>query len=204
MMLCGIDPGLTGALALIRETAAGDAISFFDTPVLEIKTKQRTHRVIDIAEIANILMRELGRNAEAHVYIEKVSAAPIGMKGRGNQMCPVCHRTPQPGATSTFNFGMGFGMWQGVLAGLQLPVTLVHPRTWKSAVMKDMGQEKGASIIRAKQLYPMASPSLNLVKHHGRADALLIAHWGRGQRGRSAADDFDDDDRESLFGGGTT
>ena len=37
--------------------------------------------------------------------------------------------------------------------------------------------EKGASLVTARTLYPSAP--LKLAKHHNRAEALLIAHYGR-------------------------
>ena len=177
MKIIGIDPGLSGAACILGIDGPFRNPVFVDTPVLEVKGSKKTFHVIDTAEIVNMLMREVGRGTHVQAVLEKVSAAPIGMKGRGVQPCPVCHRTPQPGSTSSFNFGVGFGIWQGVLAGLQIPYTLVHPATWKSLLMRDRGKDKGASIIRAKELYPMAAASLNLKKHHGRADALLLAHY---------------------------
>jgi hypothetical protein len=73
---------------------------------------------------------------------------------------------------------MGFGIWLGVIAGLLLPVEMVHPRTWKATLMRDMGKEKDASRVKAMQMYPLAAKNLSLKKHHGRADALLIATYG--------------------------
>jgi crossover junction endodeoxyribonuclease RuvC len=144
------------------------SVIFVDTPTLTLKAKgakAKSHRMMDAAECVNILMRELGRNANVVIALEKVSAAPI--EGR------------RQGTSSMFSFGMGFGIWIGILAGLQLPYTLVHPATWKASLMRDQAKEKSASILRAKQLYPQAAPCLNLVKHHGRADALLLAHYAR-------------------------
>jgi crossover junction endodeoxyribonuclease RuvC len=116
---------------------------------------------MDCAEIVNILMREVSGGAEITVAIERVASMP----GQG--------------VASMFNFGMGFGMWQGILCALQIPYTLVHPVTWKKAIMRDMGKEKEASIIRAKQLYPHASSQLARKKDDGRADALLLAHYAK-------------------------
>ena len=141
-VLLGIDPGLDGACCFFDTSS--NLIRFTDTPTLVVQSAKRDHREIDAAEIVNMLMREIGRNGQVHAILEKVSAAPIGMKQRGGTVCPACGRGPSPGATSTFNFGMGFGIWKGVLAGLQIPFTLVHPATWKSKIMRDMGKGKGA------------------------------------------------------------
>ncbi len=98
-----------------------------------------------------------------HVYLEKVHAMP------GN------------GVSSMFSFGENFGFWQGVLTTLKLPHTLVSPQTWKRVMMMDMGKEKEASVTRAIQLFPATAPFLQRKKDHNRADALLLAAYGRGK-----------------------
>ena len=86
---------------------------------------------------------------------------------------------PGQGIASTARYMTGYGQILGILAGLYIPKTLVHPRTWKTKMMKDMPKEKGASILRCQQLYPeFAKEFLTLKKHHGRADAILIAAYG--------------------------
>jgi predicted RNase H-like nuclease (RuvC/YqgF family) len=39
MYICGIDPGLAGALAILDDTGA--LVSLYDTPVLTLSTKSR-------------------------------------------------------------------------------------------------------------------------------------------------------------------
>jgi crossover junction endodeoxyribonuclease RuvC len=155
MRYIGIDPGLTGAVAIIEENGA---IRLFDTPTLTVKSGKKLHRQMDGAQIVDLLMREIGIGRSTTV-LEKVSAMP----GQG--------------VSSTFNFGMGYGMWQGILVALRQPYTLVHPATWKKRLMADMGKEKEASIVRAKQLYPFIASQLSRKMDHGRADALLLAHY---------------------------
>lgn len=82
---------------------------------------------------------------------------------------------PKQGIASTFKYGVGYGAILGVLAALQIPYTLVSPRVWKKAFHL-IGKDKEASRKLAIQWYPMAD--LHLKKHHGRAEALLIARWG--------------------------
>ena len=81
------------------------------------------------------------------------------------------------GATSSFNFGMNFGMWIGICAASELPYQLVPPATWKGALMRDMSKEKDASRVKAMQMYPKTAKDLTRKKDHGRADALLMAVW---------------------------
>jgi hypothetical protein len=114
------------------------------------------------------LLQGISANEEVLVTIEKVNAMPgMGDNGERRSM----------GATSAFNFGMGFGVWMGIIAALRLPVQQVHPRTWKARMMADMDKDKDASRVKAMQLYPQAAKGLSLKKHHGRADALLMAAY---------------------------
>lgn len=59
--------------------------------------------------------------------------------------------------------------------GLEIPYTLIHPATWKRIMMKDMDKGKMASIVRAIQLFP----TVDIGKKDGRAEALLIAVYGK-------------------------
>lgn len=149
------------------------AVTLYDTPTLEIQSGKRKKHVMASAKIVDILMREVGRCANVVICLEKASANPMSIPGKPGEKERV------QGTVSMFSYGEGFGIWQGILAGLQLPYTLVHPRTWKTQIMRDMGKEKGASIVRACQLYPMAADRLTRKKDHGRSDALLLAHYGR-------------------------
>jgi hypothetical protein len=167
--IVGIDPGLTGAIVLIDSF---ENIQFWDTPVLAIETGKKVKNVINIAEAAEILFSI----DPALVIIEKVQAMPgkpsAALAAQGEKFQTM-------GATSAFNFGMGYGIWLGILGAYQFPYTQVHPATWKKATMEGMGKEKDASRLRAMQLYPGVTEMLKLKKHHGRADALLLAHYGK-------------------------
>ena len=156
MHIIGIDPGLTGAVAILPEGL------FFDTPTASVK-KGSSKKVYLVAEMVTILA--IVDRDNAHVYIEDV------------------HAMPGQGVSSTFSFGRGYGLWEGIVAALGIPYTLVSPVRWKRAMMDGMGKEKGASRVRAGQLFPQFADLLGLVKHHGRADALLIAEYGRRQQG---------------------
>lgn len=166
----GIDPGLSGAVAVITNSGR---ILFADTPVIKMKVGKSTKSQINIPAAVAILQK-IKTHADQeqvpiNVVIEKVNAMP-----------PIGGRRTM-GTTSAFNFGMGFGIWLGILAALQIPYTLVAPVTWKKKMMEGMTKEKGASIQRATQLFPQAAGQLTRVKDHGRSDALLLAAFGMPQ-----------------------
>ena len=171
MHISGIDPGLTGAVAILPEGL------FFDTPTASVK-KGSSKKVYLVAEMASFI-RSFGDSSDphSHVYIEDV------------------HAMPGQGVSSTFNFGRGLGLWEGIVAALGIPYTMVTPQAWKKEMMSGMGgKDKGASCVRAGQLFPLLAEQLTrekargrgLVFLHGRADALLIAEYGRRQQGDAA------------------
>ena len=157
MRTLGIDPGKNGAVALLDDN--GRILKIWDTPTLKIGTKV----VYDTAAMANIIVPY----AQAHVAIEKVGAMP----GQG--------------VTSMFEFGLGFGLWQGIVAAWRMPVTFYTPQKWKGSVLAGMPPGKGSSLVRAKQLWP-TSEFFSRKKDEGRAEAALIAHYHQLQVSRHA------------------
>jgi crossover junction endodeoxyribonuclease RuvC len=166
-LFIGIDPGISGALCAIDSKTR--EVSFWDTPVVTIRSGKTFKNTMDCHTAMRIL-QSLDRSDGILVTIEKVNAMPSipGPDGVARSM----------GATSSFNFGMNFGMWIGICAASELPYQLVHPATWKAALMKDMGREKDASRVKAMQLYPYTAKDLARKKDHARGDALLLAHYG--------------------------
>ena len=149
-MRIGIDPGNTGAIALL---SGSKLVSLSDMPLMANGKKQQ----INAAELASIVedMKLIG--GEVTAVVERVGAMP----GQG--------------VSSMFNFGMGYGVIQGVLAATGTPYILVTPQAWK----KEAGlisKDKDMARTLAQQLFPDAP--LARKKDIGRADAILIAHFG--------------------------
>lgn len=82
------------------------------------------------------------------------------------------HSSPQMGVASAFTFGRGYGVIQGVLAGLKLRYDLVEPKRWQLALGCMSGGDKNITKARAAALYPEFKIT------HAVADALLIATYG--------------------------
>lgn len=149
----GIDPGLSGAIAVLTD----DSLQIHDMPVMTVDRNGKAKRQVSANELAELL--NLYADKDCHVYCERVSA----MAGQG--------------VTSVFSFGRSFGMIEGILAALKMPVTFVAPATWTRAIGRGPG--KDASRARAMELFPNYEYFFKRVKDDGRADAALIAHWGR-------------------------
>lgn len=151
----GIDPGLSGAIALWDDGI--EALCVWDMPVAKMARKN----VIDEHELVSI-MANIG--VPDHAYIELV------------------HAMPRQGTVSMFSFGQGFGIVKGIVAALAWPATYVSPQSWQAKMQVAKG--KDASRIRASQLLPRYSALFQRVKDNGRSDAALIALFGAGQRSR--------------------
>jgi crossover junction endodeoxyribonuclease RuvC len=149
----GIDPGLSGAIAVLTD----DSLQIHDMPVMTVDRNGKAKRQVSANELAELLNLYAGK--DCHVYCERVSA----MAGQG--------------VTSVFSFGRSFGMIEGILAALKMPVTFVAPAAWTRAIGRSPG--KDASRARAMELFPNYEYFFKRVKDDGRADAALIAHWGR-------------------------
>lgn len=84
------------------------------------------------------------------------------------------HTMPGQGIASSGKFMRAAGAIEAVGALVGDTLTLVRPQVWKR-FHRLIGMEKSASLDMARSIWPDAQ--LRLAKHHGRADALLIALW---------------------------
>jgi crossover junction endodeoxyribonuclease RuvC len=179
----GVDPGKSGALALLDEN--GNPVEVLDYPGDDIKLA----RMID--ELILLMQKpEYSNSLERKVSI---LCPPIEIKAAIEDV-----NSFQMGRQSAFNFGKNVGQWQGVLAANNIPYEFVRPQVWqkgqlrlqdgwtfrekKNRKTKQIERVKAidtkiASLVGARRKYP--SIELHLKKHHGRADALLIAEWLR-------------------------
>jgi crossover junction endodeoxyribonuclease RuvC len=83
---------------------------------------------------------------------------------------------PGQGVASVFKFGQAYGALRAILACLEIPYHLVTPGKWKNYFHLDRDKEKSRAL--ALRLWPVAAPQFSLKKHHGRAEAALIARYG--------------------------
>jgi len=82
---------------------------------------------------------------------------------------------PGQGISSSGKFMRAFGAIEAVAALLSDRVDMVLPQAWKKVM--GVTAEKEKSLVMARNLFPDAM--LKLKKHHGRAEALLIAEYAR-------------------------
>jgi crossover junction endodeoxyribonuclease RuvC len=152
-MLVGIDPGLSGAVAVLDDD--GRLVALHDTPTLTLRVARGTRQAYDLPGLV-ALVQPYARDS-VHAILEESQAMP----GQG--------------VRSMFTTGLGFGIWLGILAALQIPYTRIRPADWKRALGL-LGKDKEHARLRAQQIFPRAD--LRRKKDHGRAEAVLLAWYG--------------------------
>lgn len=160
-----IDPGVEGALVVLAD---GAVEAVYDLPV----TRDRTLSWIDGGRLLSLLIEIRDGGEPLTAVVERVQPMNKRIPGKGGKEFK--------GVSGGFSQGMTFG---SILSALQCAccrIEFAHPATWK----RDMGlsdskatqtQRKHASLHKARLLFPDAP--LGLVKHHNRAEALLIGYW---------------------------
>lgn len=155
----GIDPGKTGAIAVLD--SYGTLAEIHDMPY-------EGGEVVGV-HLADIFDATLSGFADpSHaitVWVEKVGAMP------------------KQGLATTWKFAQGYGTILGVCAAVGVRTKRVTPPVWKRAMK--VGTDKGTSRRLACELWPSWSNSFRRVKDDGRAEAALIAEYGRRQELRS-------------------
>jgi hypothetical protein len=91
-------------------------------------------------------------------------------------MVELVHSMPKQGVASAFNFGMAFGVVRGVIGALQIPLHLATPGKWKKHFRLTSDKEQSREL--AIRLFPGSGFQFNRKKHHGRAEAALLARFG--------------------------
>jgi hypothetical protein len=157
--ICGIDPGLKGALAFADVTETGfSRITVYDMPVSDLVDGR------DQPDEDGIL---------AIFDIEKPETAVLEHVGP----------RPRSGSASEWRFAMGFGALRGCLRawfraqGSGPGVHLVTSKVWKAPF--SLSQDKALSLALARSVFPSLGNELKLKKHDGRAEALLLIEYYR-------------------------
>jgi crossover junction endodeoxyribonuclease RuvC len=160
VIVLGIDPGLTGALAVVsREGSDGRVrlVSVIDVPIIGEDAKR---------EVSPTVLTFIQNNAPNAAYIERANWRP------GQQ------------AMAGFLYGGIYLSLRLAVRGCLVPLTSIESRAWKRAhdmpsrTEDEQRQAKEDSRQRALHLFPEASESFGRVMDHNRAEASLIAYYG--------------------------
>lgn len=150
-LIAGIDPGLHGAIVFLH-AYLGTITKFVDMPLRETKSGKNELDPLAAAKVLSDL--EIGL-----VVIEDVGPAPT------------------MGMASAFNFGHDYGVLAGICTANGHAIHYSKPAVWKS-VLK-LGRDKSESRELASKLWPKHAEIFKRVKDDGRAEAALLAQFGR-------------------------
>lgn len=155
MIVAGIDPGKSGALAILY---GDNSVEFFDVPKIKLRGKElpayaewqtNWHMALSLAAVDKAVVEDVGSR-------------------------------PGQGVSSMFKFGRTLGFAHAIVLGIRPrpAVQFTTPTQWK-AKLGLLNSDKGASREKAVALFPNVESRLMRVKDDGRAEALLMAHFGR-------------------------
>ncbi|KAL8140164.1 hypothetical protein V2J09_006185 [Rumex salicifolius] len=157
----GIDPDVSGALAVLRTDQLDCSAQVFDSPHVQMLVGKRVRRRLDPKSIVQ-LITSLG--------------APMGTVAYIEQSTPF----PQDGKLGWWSGGFGYGLWIGTLVASGFSVVPVPSSLWKNRFeLSGSRYNKDSSRNLASEMFPSVSPMLKRKKDHGRAEALLIAAYGK-------------------------
>ncbi|KAE8657852.1 Detected protein of unknown function [Hibiscus syriacus] len=108
----GIDPDLSGALALVKTDSSGCSAQIFDSPYLPVQVGNRVRKRLDARSI---------------VHLVKSLEAPTGTVAYIEQSIPF----PKDGKQGWWSGGFGYGLWIGILVASGFSVVPVSSLLWK-------------------------------------------------------------------------
>jgi len=184
MIYIGIDPGLHGAIATIRESESeSGAIDSSTIPTIMTGKK----RVLNHAMLSSMFALLQSTNqifdgiVECYAVLERQ------------------HAMPKQGVVSTLSIGYGFGALKQCLVDFTIPHEVVHANVWQKEF--SISARKGNTKAQALQICQDLFPDVNLLAtekskkpHDGIVDALLIAEYARRRHSGIASQS----DRETL------
>lgn len=156
-MVVGIDPGKTGAYAVL--TNQGVYVGVDDLP---LETYQ-------MSKNGKLMWRLNAEAFKAGLQLSKLKSRPMTVALEWGWA------RPGEGVSSSFRSGRMLGSLDAIVA-LVCPerTHYILPKVWKKH-FNLTGKPKQASLLLARRLFPDAP--LNFKKDHGRAEALLIAKF---------------------------
>ena len=162
MIVIGIDPGLTGAIAVTDHNGVRAVFDLPTMPAPGAGPKALVKRKIDGRALCKLLLEHCPPGeGKPTAVLEQVGT----MGGANNAVQTQGSLLRSLGAIET------------VLECLKIKLVYVAPRQWKKDL--GVGKEKGESLALARSKHPEAAKALARAKDHNRAESVLLAHWGR-------------------------
>ena len=140
MIYIGIDPGATGAIALLYNEGGQEVLDFTDPMCLNAMEE-----ILDAGEEVKAMIEKQ--------WLRKGDSTRVGVLIEN------------------------YGIWIGRCQALCIDYNVVASRTWKAKM--GVTSDKNSALDAARFLFPNMVNRLARQKDHNRAEALLIAEYGR-------------------------
>lgn len=162
MIVIGIDPGLTGAVAVMDHNGTRAVFDLPTMPVPGAGPKALVKNKIDGRALCQLLLQHCpAAEGKPRVFLEKVNT----MGGANNAV------------QTQGSLMRSLGAIESVIECLNYPMEQVAPQSWKKQF--GIGSDKAKALETARKLHPEAAADLKRVRDHNRAEAVLLAHYGR-------------------------
>lgn len=173
-MVISVDPGLTGAAAVLDHNGLQAVFDLPTMPIPGVGPKAMVQRKLDGRALCTLLRKHCPASAPvASIVIEAVGT--MGGQNNAIQTQGALLRT--------------LGAIEAVAECLVMPISYANPQTWKrfyglinhsndttiSASARSTAAKRMA-METARSLYP-ACTEIARAKDHNRAEAILIGHW---------------------------
>ena len=155
MIAIAIDPGVSGAIAAVKDGRT--LVALHEMPVLRVVKNAKVSRSVDGAGLARIVREIMFKDPKEYYasVVEKTSS----MSGQG--------------VASTYSMGHSRGVAEGVLLALNLPMDLVAPAVWK----RQMKLTNDKEYVRGQVQMQFPEADLSRKKDHDKAEAIALAVW---------------------------
>lgn len=174
MIVVSIDPGLSGACAVLDHNGLRAVFDLPTMPIPGVGPKAKVQTKVDGRALVKALRQHCPPGEPVRSVIEAVGT--MGGKDNAVQTQGSLLRT--------------LGAIETVLEVLGWAPSYANPQTWKRSfglIQKNKDPDlsdsqlatmaKRKSLECARRLYPQAD--IPLAKHHNRAESILIGHWWR-------------------------
>lgn len=162
VIILGIDPGMSGGLAQLKQDCGHWYPSAQPMPSSE-------------RAIADYLWSVYGESQKEQVnivcFLEHIQPMPIIKRSKGPT--GETREEVNPGLNQIGNFMKHYGFLRGCLISIGIPVEDIRPQAWQKLLGCMTRGNKNVSKSKAQQLFPTIQVT------HKIADALLIAEAGR-------------------------
>lgn len=159
MLFVGIDPGITGAMAI----------------------QDQDRRILHVENLAQFAgrMRATNGHALADRLVSLAGSDQVGMVAVER-----VHSMPGQGVSSTFSFGVNFGIVLGVVQSLKLPYCLPTPQSWQGLIFGKGSPAKHAAAKDRRRIVKQRTREWVIAEYRksyseAKSDAIAMSEYAR-------------------------